>query len=188
MNEYRELRALQGRPIVDNRRGDRHKNKNRKSTSIKKHKPSLTKWERRKIVAWDGEGANLSDGTHVYNLLANSDGVRILNHDGLPTKEVLNFFIRYGDPQAINVIYGGSYDINMLLVDLPIEKIATLWQTGSCYWEDYRIWYTPRKKFTVQKLYLQPGKKKLRHVTFTLWDVLGYFQTTFVAACRKWLG
>ncbi len=55
---YRELREIQGRPIKDKRHGgDRHK-KERKDRPAAGGK-ALTKWQRRKIVAWDGEGANL---------------------------------------------------------------------------------------------------------------------------------
>lgn len=186
-SEYRQLREIQGRPIVDKRHGDRHKNKKRPRRVANRPTKPLTKWERRKIVAWDGEGANLADGTHVYNLLANSDGVCIINHSGLGTEEVFNFFITYGDPKAINVIYGGSYDCNMLLVDVPYDKLKVLWKTGSVYWKQWRIFYTSRKKLTVQRLYRKPNGKPGK-ITFVLWDVLGFFQSSFVAACRKWLG
>ena len=185
--DYRFLRELQGRPLVDKRTGDRHKGKRYRNPDLKKGKP-LTKWERRRVVAWDGEGANLSDNTHVYNLLANSDGTYILNHDGLGTEEVFEFFIRFGDPRAINVIFGGSYDVNMLLVDIPVDKLGVLWTTGSVFWKNYRIYYANRKKFTIQKFYKEPGATKYKKFTFVLWDVLGYFQSSFVVACRKWLG
>lgn len=151
--------------------------------------PKKTKWERKLIVAWDGEGANREDGTHIYNLIANSEGTRLFDKspDGLSSRSVLDFFIKYGNPNAINVIYGGSYDVNMLLKDLPKDKIKELWIRGDVYWEDFRIFYAPRKKLTVQKFYLS-GEHTVSKHTFTLWDVLGYFQSTFVVACRKWLG
>ena len=89
----------------------------------KKGGRTKTKWERRKIVAWDGEGANLADGRHVYNLLANSEGTMIYKAGGLSTVQVLTFFLKHGDPKAINVIFGGSYDVNMFLEDLPYDKL-----------------------------------------------------------------
>jgi DNA polymerase type B, organellar and viral len=177
---YREQRAMAGNPIVDNRKGDRHKNRKQTKGSCK----HLSKWERREIVAWDGEGANLTDGTHVYNLVCSSNGSNIFNPNGLSTDSILSYFLREGNKKAINVIYGGSYDVNMLLGDLPIEKIRQLWQEGSTFWNKYRIFYAHRKKFTVQEF--DPIGRMIN--TFTLWDVLGYFQATFVNACRKWLG
>lgn len=184
--QYRELRILEGRPIVDNRKrtGDRHKNR---TAANHKSGKTLTKWERRKIVGWDGEGANTEDGTHIYNLLANSDGTRLVDPNGISTEAALNFFIEYGDPSAINVIYGGSYDVNMILRDVPVDRLRNLWTTGECMFGVYRIFYAPRKKLTIQK-FRRGASGKASYRTFTLWDVLGYFQATFVVACKKWLG
>jgi hypothetical protein len=178
---YREQRAIEGNPIVDKRKGDRHKPRKHKGGKPK------TKWERRLVVAWDGEGANLANGEHIYNLLANSDGFRLIQEDGIPTLDALNFMVENSNPKAINVIYGGSYDVNMILNDVPPECLKLLWTEGSCYWNGFRIFYAPRKKLTIQKFY-RNSKGKLAHKDFTLWDVLGYFQATFVVACRKWLG
>lgn len=180
----REIKGLE--PYKEKRHGgDRHKGPRKPRKNPSKY---LSKWERRKIVAWDGEGANLDDGRHVYNLLANSDGVRIINHGGLGTEEILNFFIKYGDPRAINVIFGGSYDVNMLLVDIPKETLEILWVEGNCFWKNWRIYYTNRKKLTVQKFIRSSSGHVYNKVSFTLWDVLGYFQRSFVSACRLWLG
>jgi hypothetical protein len=142
-----------------------------------------SKWERRVIVAWDGEGANLSDGTHIYNLLANSHGDYIIEHEGLGTEQVFEFFLNNSFHRDINVIFGGSYDVNMILVDLPRENLTELWVDGRTVWKSYLIHWANRKKFTVHKM---KGKRKVQ--SFVLWDVLGYFQMTFVNACRKWLG
>lgn len=185
--ESRLLRGLgtpnQGRKDSRYRPGDRHK-----AASSKRHKSGkvLSKWERRYVVAWDGEGANLNDGTHVYNLLANSDGAHLLNHEGLGTRQVFDFFLKYSDPRAINVIFGGSYDCNMLLVDVPKPLLLALWMQGRTRWHEYEIFYTNRKKFTVKKWAIRNGKPT--SVSFVLWDVIGYFQSTFAVACRKWLG
>lgn len=173
-----------GRPIIDTRKGDRHiypRNRKQKRPYVKQ--PS--KWDRRVIVAWDGEGANLNDenNTHVYSLLANSNGQHILNHEGLSTEDILMFFIDFSNENDINVIYGGSYDVNMILKDLPKDKLQQLWDTGTCQWKYFRLFYATRKKFTVQLISGFKVKK-----TFVLWDVIGYFQSTFVRACETWLG
>lgn len=177
---YRTLRLAQGKPVEDKRKRAYRKVPNRP------YKPKPSKWERRKIVAWDGEGANLETGEHVYNLLANSYGKYIINHGGLSTEECFQFMLKYSDKQAINVIFGGSYDVNMILRDVPPEKIKKLWASGTCYWKNYGIHYAHRKKFTVSQYTRARGSKPIK--TIILWDVLGYFQTSFVKACRKWLG
>ena len=181
-DQYRLERTLSGKPIKE-RKGDRHKPRKREPHSGGKRK---TKWERRVIVGWDGEGANLADGTHVYNLLANSRGDYILNHEGLTTKGAFEFFFTHSNTRDINVIFGGSYDVNMILRDVPQDRLKHLWDTGATFWNEYQIIYAPRKKLTITRYY-HLGKK-LKKQSFILWDVLGYFQTSFVVACRKWLG
>ena len=182
--DYRIKRALEGNPIVDKRKrpGDRHK-----KDYVRKPQPYQklqTKWQRRHVVAWDGEGANLDTGEHVYNLLANNLGNYILDHKGLATKEVLDFFLEYSRDNDINVIFGGSYDVNMILRDVPKDKLQLLWTNGKVHWRNYEIHYAPRKKFTVKRLNLKGQPVK----AFVLWDVIGYFQSSFVVACERWLG
>lgn len=170
--------------MVDVRKGDRHKENyvrpNPRPASTYR-KPS--KWNYRHIRAWDGEGANLDSGEHVYNLLANSNGDYIIESAGLSTTQVFDFFLENSNEDDINVIYGGSYDINMILRDVPREELQVLWRTGKLYWKTYRILWATRKKFTVQSITRGRVVK-----TFVLWDVIGYFQSTFVVACQKWLG
>lgn len=215
--DYTRLRILQGNPIVDNRnrKGDRHR-EGYVRPNPRPYVKEPSKWERRSIVAWDGEGANLvcnrcsgiggydyrdanddrirewavckdchASGTiHVYNLLANSNNDLIINLEGLSTIEVFDFFMTHSNPRDINVIYGGSYDINMILKDVPKDKLQRLWDSGSCYWNHYRIIWATRKKFSVQKV--GPNNKIVK--SFVLWDVIGYFQSSFVVACQRWLG
>lgn len=181
---YATKRLLEGNPIKDTRRrpGDRHKKGYiRPNARETQNKPS--KWVRRVIVAWDGEGANLENGKHVYNLLANSNGHYILDHDGLATRDIFDFFLEYSREDDINVIYGGSYDVNMILRDVPKIRLQELWDKGKTTWKNYRILWASRKKFTVQKLVNGKSVK-----SFVLWDVIGYFQSSFVVACEKWLG
>lgn len=182
MPNYRTLRTLEDRPITDSRYrpGDRHKSR------PGHHGKSPNKWDRRLIVAWDGEGANLDTGEHVYNLLANSDGSWISNDLGISTLAAFKFMFDNSQKHAINVIYGGSYDVNMILRDLSRDDIEKLWNTGHCYYKNYKILYSQRKKLTLWQYY-EEGRK-LKYRTFILWDVLGYFQASFVIACRKWLG
>lgn len=152
----------------------------------------LSQWQRRNIVAWDGEGVTVDKrGTHLYTLLSNSNGDWIANPAGLPSAQVFDFLIDHSSEKNddINVIFGGSYDVNMMLKDLPREKIQCLWNTGKCIWDRYKILYTPRKKFSVQRIQYDPTTRTITksHV-FVLWDVIGFFQSSFVKACYKWLG
>lgn len=161
----------------DKRKGDRHKP--RKRPRRKDYRPP-NKWERRKIVAWDGEGANLPSGHHIYTLLANSLNALIYNDKGLSTQQCLEFMLEYNDNTAINVIYGGSYDVNMILRDVDIRHLTELWRLHKTQWRGYVLRYMPRKYFSVKRV----GSKR----AFVLWDVIGFFQTSFVSACQGWLG
>lgn len=170
-------------PVPDRRTGDRHK-PGRKREYKPRTKPATSRWEMRNIVAWDGEGANV-DGKHIYNLLANSNRQYIHVDSGLPTKLCLDFMLSQNSSSAINVIFSGGYDVNMILVDLPKEDIQTLWQEGRVMWKGYRITYRHRKVFSVAKQ--DPTKPGGFTKSFVLWDVFGFFQSSFVKACRKWL-
>ena len=184
--EYRFQRLMEGRPVVDNRKrsGNRHKPGYVRPHITTTTKAKTSKWERRCIVAWDGEGANLPSGEHVYNLLANSNEDYIANLEGLATIDIFDFFMTHSNEGDINVIFGGSYDINMILKDLSKDKLQMLWSNGKVYWRGYRIMWAPRKKFTLQLL----GSTNKPRKTFVLWDVIGYFQSSFVVACKRWLG
>lgn len=152
---------------------------------MSKKSHELGKWEQQQIVAWDGEGANLETGEHIYNLLANSFGHYIVNHNGLSTEECLQFLLRTSKEGAINVVFGGSYDVNMMLRDITEDRIRQLWNNGKTYWKNYTLHYANRKRFSVHEW--APGKRSPIR-SMTLWDVIGFFQTSFVKAAKKWLG
>lgn len=122
----------------------------------------------------------------MYNLLCNSDGAYLSKKEGLSTESIFDFLFSHSDPNAINVVYGGSYDVNMMLGSLTRQQVSMLWEKGHCFYGDYKIIYNHRKKFTLHRYYKVGSRSK--HDVFILWDVLGYFQSTFVTACRKWLG
>ena len=148
-----------------------------------------SKWDRRNVVAWDGEGANISlaDGSvrQLYVLLANSKGQHVLDPLGLSTTSCLDFLCDNADEKDINVIFGGSYDANMMLADLPRSALHRLWTEGQCTYRDFYIRYTWRKCLTVKRRSKTPGRKW--DGSITLWDVLGFFQATFVRTVESWL-
>ena len=93
---------------------------------------------KRHIIAWDGEGANV-DGVHIFNLLSNSLGQYIHDDSGLSTNHCFEFFIQNNPADAIHVIFGGGYDVNMILRDLPRNKVEELWKKGRCKWKQWKI-------------------------------------------------
>lgn len=128
-------------------------------------------------MAWDSEG-HQNAGIPTMVLLANSDKHSCWNPDGISTLEALEFILKNADSNAIHISYSFSYDVNLMLRDLPKRLITRLWRTTRVYWKDYRIVYIPRKLFRVSG----------PHGSITIWDVFGFFQTSFINACRDWLG
>lgn len=146
------------------------------------------KWERRNIVAWDGEGYTREDGAHIYNLLARSGGHHIVNNNGLSTDHIFEFLLSQSEKTAINVIFAGGYDVNMWLRDVPYGELIKLWRDGKCAYKHYIVRYQNRKKFSIsEKFYTPRGvKKPHRERSIVIWDVFGYYQTSFVQSCFDW--
>lgn len=184
-SDYEFLRLAQGKSPRMPRKG--RKDYHPQGRFVKSgHHPN--KWERRKVIAWDGEGKTLKNGKHIYTMLSNSEGDELMSARGLHTAQLIEFMLEHNDPKAINVIFGGSYDVNMIVGDLPHREVARLWSEGSVRWFDYVIRYAHRRKFSVQRLAMDNrGRRVPVGDSFVLWDVLGFFQTNFVDACRIWL-
>ena len=73
------------------------------------------------VIAWDGEG--YGDLNHRYVILANSLGHEISDVNGLSTMRCLDLLFRGAmcDPEAVNVVFGGTYDFNNWLRDINRE-------------------------------------------------------------------
>lgn len=136
-----------------------------------------SKNEYKRFVAWDGEGGEI-DGVPRYVLLANSNGDNLYNANGLDTKTCLDFLLSADTKRSIHVIYSGGYDTNMMVRDLPKQKLQKLWEGETVKFQKYNLTYVPKKFFRVSS-----GGK-----TITIWDVFGFFQTSFAKAVREWLG
>lgn len=126
-----------------------------------------------RFVAWDGEAV-----AGVYVMLLSSDGARLVNPEGIGTVEAFEFLLDHSKPRTQNVGFVFSYDVNMILGDLPEPFVRKLWERGRVYWRGYVIHYRDRREFTIRH-----GKRFVR-----IWDVFGFFQSNFVGAVRSWLG
>lgn len=162
-----KLRGFRQTPTYDHKSGQR-----------------TSKFKRAHFIAWDGEGITGSDGVHRYVYLANSLGESRFDMNGLSTATCLEFLLETFNthPKAIHVCYGASYDVNMLLRDVPWDKLCPIWKNEwgnmGVLWNRYRIMYHHRKAFWI--------KDNVRKGT--LWDVIGFFQVPFVQAIKEHLG
>lgn len=169
---------------------------NRNPTS---HGHALNKFERGHFVAWDGEGVTDQSGKHKYIMLCNSlFGSSLINPAGLSTSDCLQQILEVGErnPKAIHVCFGASYDVNMILGDCARSEVEAIWDGHWTLICDgaYAVQYRARKSFSLRR-----GKPKYGNVAgkltrldsatgVVLWDVFGFFQSTFVEACEKYLG
>lgn len=150
----------------------------------KRSKGNTTDFSKARFVAWDGEGISpIENRAQNYVLFGNSRGRYIRTNserDTLRTARILDLLIseEMADPHAIHVIFGGSYDTNMILVDLSDSHLERLWYTGRVYWNQYRLEWRRTK-------YLKVTDREL-NVSVTLWDVWPFFQTSFLKALRTW--
>ncbi|HEY6022365.1 MAG TPA: DNA polymerase, partial [Candidatus Paceibacterota bacterium] len=143
----------------------------------KRKDAAIERYLTKEFVSWDGEGGNEDDGTHTYFLLANSSGSSLTSREGLGTLPVFEMLLS-SRPGVTNIIYGGNYDINCWIKDVSMEALSELYQTGKTRWNGYYIEWRPGKSFTIKQ-----GPR-----SFTIFDVLPFFQCSFVKACDEYLG
>lgn len=176
-------------------------------------KPHESLFERGEFVAWDGEGVTLEDGTHIYTILANSKGASIVRAEGLTTAECLDFILSEctSYKNAIHVGFVFSYDTAMILADLDYPTVRSIAQDDAPYPtpftldtpdgnpHTFSVSYRARKELTVQEIgqpwFVEELQRdgSVKHVKNVLrrariWDVFGFFQSSFVEAIEKWLG
>ena len=149
----------------------------------------------------DGEGAGTDDkGRQPYILLAASgpgaDEHRILHRDGaaLSVRDCLEFLLSL-PPEPILVGFAFGYDANQII--RGIGKIETLnrilhppqgqYGPRSTFWGDYAITWQPWQYFRVSRVD-RSGRKPVvdKSTTRTVYDVIGFFQCSFISALEKW--
>lgn len=142
----------------------------------------------REFVAWDGEGITYAEGTaQHYVLFGNSVGDFVIDESGhsgpsvgLTTSACLDLLLRakQKNPQAIHIGFAINYDVNMILNDLERSQLERIKENGIVRYRGYRLEWRPGKWFRVSK----------KGCSITLYDVFGFFQSSFVVACEKFLG
>lgn len=149
-----------------------------------KSNPSKPMQKDRPFVAWDTEGVtHPGDRRQSLVLLANSVGHYRASRC-LSTEECLELIMdtEREDPNVIHVGFSFGYDVEMILRDVDLRRLAILHEKGAMYWRRYRIEYKRGKWFQVTKKF---GTEK---VTARIYDVWGFFQSSFLAAVKDNLG
>jgi len=162
-----------------------------------KHRHDASKWATdaaylaRPFVAWDGEGVTSTDGIHRYVMLAvkssNGDSDYLSNIHGLGTAEAFEFILDFATAHSadIHTIYGGGYDWNMMMRDIPQETVSAIYHDKFAVWQNYRIGWRPGKSFYLSRI---GEDRKTVGKGVTIYDVVSFFQCPFVKACDDYLG
>ena len=137
----------------------------------------------REFIGWDGEGITYPGQTQQsYCLFGASTGHTIVAPRGkrLSSSECFDIILEVEreNPNAIHCGFSIQYDVNQWLADLPERSLWYLYRHNRIKWEGYRIEYYPGKWFTIRR-----GKTTAR-----VFDVFGFFQTSFINACTEFLG
>lgn len=165
---------------------DTRKGRSGKSGKRSRRGQRLSKWARAHFIAWDSEGADV-DGAHECIALLNSEGDELIEPEGIGTLDALELLVESLSRHkgALHVGFVFSYDTNMILRDLPRERVAELWKIGHTRFRARNaLWtlrYRPRKEFSITREYR--GEKKRGGV---IWDVFGFFQSSFVEALKSY--
>lgn len=131
----------------------------------RRHKP---------FIGWDGEGFSL-DGTHHYALFGSSAGLRIRGN--LDWQSCLPLLFQ-SPKDAHHVIFAGTYDVVMMFRNAP--RVDYLLKGFPIYLNEYRVQFLKGK-------FLKVTDRKLKESRI-LYDVFTFFGTSFVKACREYLG
>ncbi len=148
----------------------------------------------RYYVGLDGEGQGRRN--HKYVLLAASDKTGrhqwyVENLEGLSTIECFEFLLALPHARTKFFGYGFNYDISKIIEDIDNERIYVLMRPEHPKrrrrWEErkkgpkYVRWKGYDINLQASKLTIRKGKQKI-----VIWDVLKFYQTTFVKALKTW--
>src|SRR5665647_2373707 len=173
------------------------KNPERANARKQRYRRTNSKWATdaaylsRPFVAWDGEGVTGTDGIHRYVMLAvkssNGDAAYLDNVHGLGTAETFEFILDFAAAHSadIHTIYGGGYDWNMIMRDIPQEIVSAIYHDKFAVWQNYRIGWRPGKSFYLSRI---STDRKTVGKGVTIYDVVSFFQCPFVKACDDYLG
>lgn len=142
-----------------------------------------SKWATARFVAWDGEGVTVR-GRHRYLMLRNSDGGGATDANGLRTAACLDALVSgfLAAADAWHVGFAFSYDVNMIVGELPRRTLERLHRGKWVHWQRYRLRYRRAKSFTVQRQLGRGAEWR----GGTVWDTFGFFQASFVSACESY--
>jgi hypothetical protein len=161
-----------------------------------------TPLEKRRIIAWDGEGMKLSGNEFPQHYVLFGCSAEpewhLVNRD-LKTMQILEYIIAVGEryPNAVHIGYGFRYDANMIIKGLPNKHLRILKNKGEVNFRlgniRWRIHVIPGKSFRVTKRWssgkTNAGKRSGDgYVSVKIDDMASFFACPFLDACESILG
>jgi hypothetical protein len=156
----------------------------------------------RPFLAIDGEGGGTDAlGRQLYLTMVAADAFgeeeRIVHRNGeaLTTPDCLDFLL--GLPptsKAILVAYGLGYDATQILRRMPPRKLREVINPRQgkngpipVFWRDYAITYQQGQYLRIARIDRSgPKPKVLKGSSRTVYETLGFFQSTFIKAITDW--
>lgn len=161
-----------------------------------------TPLEKRRIIAWDGEGMKLSGNDKpqhyvMFGCSAEPEWVKVGR--SLKTMDILEYIVAVGEryPNAVHVGYGFRYDANMIIKGLPDKYLRILKHKGEVNFKlgaiRWRIHVIPGKSFRVTKRWSTGSKNTGKrsgdgYVSVKIDDMASFFACPFLDACESILG
>lgn len=157
-----------------------------------------TPLEKRRIIAWDGEGMKLSGPDkpqHYVMFGCSAEPEFVLIGRNLGTMELLEYIASVGEryPNAVHVGYGFRYDAYMIVKGLPNKYLRTLKERGEVAFTlnnvRWRIHVIPGKSFRVTKRWATGKTNKGKrsgdgYVSVKIDDMASFFACPFLDACE----
>lgn len=140
------------------------------------------KYHERPFVFVDGEGVNHGmDAKQSYVLFGASTGERLYGYD-LSTQQLFTFMIdlKRKHPDALFVGFALNYDVNMMLRDIPVNRLERLRKGKRVRWRNFTMHYMAGKRFAVTD--------NDNGLCFTMSDVFTFFACSFVQAIHEYIG
>ena len=148
------------------------------------------------FIGIDGEGLAVPSGERQpYVLIAASTGEYIESYHewGLNTHECLQFLLQVARENKGSklCVFSGVYDFTQIMGDLPREASEELAQTGRTWFQSHKnagwvVRQMPGKLYSAGIFEKRPRDIDKVRMGFTVYDVWGFFQSSFVRALEDW--
>ncbi len=197
-----KIRTVEQLNLENAARAKKHYDKYKDDETYQKNKRKRYHAHLRPFIAFDGEGVG-EGKEHRYVMAMTNLDEPIFNQEGISTIQALDYICESHrkHPNGIFVCYGASYDVNMILRDVPYESLKKLQAGKKIGYKNFTLEYRQRKCFIIAKYvpftrhYIPSGKfnkktgkeinKSLHQERVIIWDVIGFFQGSFVKNLKE---